>query len=80
MDNEFANIQSKPILNNDFAKWFQELHYESKELTEEERKEFVAMIDETIDNYKEGLPLAHQLLDVFKDQHDEFHEKQHEIS
>lgn len=74
MDNEFANIQLKPILNNNFAKWFQELHYNGKELSDEERKEVIAMIDETIDNYKEGLPLAHQLLDVFKDQHDDFHE------
>ena len=74
MDQEFANIQFKPIRNNEFAKWFQEVQYNGSVLSDVERKEFVSMFDETIKNYTEGLPLARQILDIFSEQRDDYHE------
>lgn len=74
MNEEFANIHFKPIRNNEFAKWFQDVQYNGTVLSDEERKEFVMMLDETIVNYEEGLPLVRQILNIFSEQHDDYHE------
>ena len=74
MNEDLANIQYAPIRDYKYAKWFQETHYNGKTLSNEERKEYVAMIDETIEQYSEGLPIMLNILEEGKDQHDDYHE------
>lgn len=50
------------------------MQYNGKTLSDTEREEFVAVIDETISRYSEGLPMMHEILESTKDQHDEYHE------
>lgn len=74
MNEDLANIQYSPILDYKYARFFEEVQYNGMTLTDAERKEFVAVIDETIAQYSEGLPMMHDTLESIKDQHDEYHE------
>lgn len=69
-----ANIQYSPILDYKYARFFEEVQYNGKTLSDAERKEFVAVIDETIAQYSEGLPMMYDTLESIKEQHDEYHE------
>lgn len=73
MKEEFANIQYAQIREYKFAQWFGKVQYNGKTLSESERKEFVSVMDETIAQYSEGLPLMAGILEDTKDKHDEFH-------
>ena len=73
MNEDLANIHYSPIRDYRYAQWFEEVKYNGKTLSAPERKEFVAVIDETIALYSEGLPLLHDMLERNKDQHDEYH-------
>ena len=74
MTNEFENIHYSPIRNYQYEQWFQEVQYNGKELNEDEKKEFLQMVNDTISTHSEGLPLLKETLDSIKDLHDEFHE------
>lgn len=74
MNEDLINIHPKPIQNNQYAHWFQEVQYNGTTLSDEERKEFVAMIDETINEYTQGLPLMQGVLEHFNDKHNEVHQ------
>ena len=74
MNEDLSNIQYAPIRDYKYAQWFVEVQYNGKMLSDVERKEFVAVIDETIAQYSEGLPLMFDTLESTKDQHDEYHE------
>lgn len=74
MNENLANIHYVPIRDYKFSRWFEEAHYNDKTLSDAERKKFVAVIDETIAQYAEGLPICHYTLEGEKDQHDEYHE------
>ena len=74
MEDNLNNIQYSPIWDYKYARWFEDVQYNSKTLSDAERKEFVAVIDETIAQYSEGLPLMHDTLESIKDLHDEYHE------
>ncbi len=74
MINEFDNIQYAPILNCLYERWFQEMQYNGKELNEDEKKEFLQMVNGTISIHLEGLPILKEALEQIKDLHDEFHE------
>ena len=50
------------------------MQYKGKELNEEEKKEFLQMVNETISTYSDGLPLLKETFEQIKDLHDEFHE------
>ena len=76
MTNEFDNIQFSPIQNHRYEQWFQEVHYNGKELNENEKKEFLQKVNETIFTYSNGLPLLKETLDSIKDLHGEFHDAQ----
>ena len=73
MNEDLANIQYSPIRDYKYAQWFREVQYNGKTLSESERKEFVTVIDETIAQYSEGLPLMFDALEGTKDKHDEYH-------
>ena len=74
MNDNLDNIQFKPVWNYNYSQWFQEVQYEDKTLTDEERRDFVAYLDQTIGQYSEGIPLMREALENANDQHDEYHE------
>lgn len=74
MNEDLANIHYSPIRDYKYSQWFEEIQYNGKTLSDDERKEFVAIIDETIAQYSEGLPLMHDTLESTKDLHDEYHD------
>lgn len=76
MTNEFDHIQYSPIRNHQYERWFREVQYNGKELNEDEKKEFLQMVNDTISTHSEGLPLLKETLDSIKDLHDEFHDAQ----
>lgn len=41
MTNEFDNIQFSPIRNYHYEQWFREVHYNGRELEEDEKREFL---------------------------------------
>lgn len=74
MNEDLKNIHFSPVRDYKYAQWFEEVQYNGKTLSNTERKEFVAVINETIALYSEGLSLIHNSLESTKDQHDEYHE------
>ena len=76
MTNEFDNSQYAPIRNHPYERWFREVQYNGKELNENEKKEFLQIVNDTISTHSEGLPLLKEALDDIKDLHDEFHDAQ----
>lgn len=73
MKEEFADIQYVQIREYKYAQWFNEVQYNGKTLSESERKEFISVIDDTIAQYSEGLPLMCSILEDAKEKHDEYH-------
>lgn len=74
MNDDLANIQFKPVWNYNYSQWFQEVQYNDKTLSDAERRDFVAYLDQTIEQHSEGIPLMREALENAKDQHDEYHE------
>lgn len=73
-DDNLANIQFKPVWNYNYARYFQDIQYNGKKLSNSERRDFVAYLDQTIEQYTEGIPLMQETLEHVKDLHDEYHE------
>jgi hypothetical protein len=71
---DLSNIHYSTVWDYKYSRFFEEVQYNGKTLSDEERREFVAVIDETIAQYSEGLPLVLDALESTKDQHDELHE------
>ncbi len=74
MMNELDNIQYSPIRNHPYKQWFRDVQFNGKILNTTEREEFIAIADETISGYYEGLPMITSELERIKDLHDEYHE------
>ena len=64
MSDDFASIRFKPIWKYKYAQYFQETQYNGKTLSTDERKQFVAVIDETIAQFSEGFPLLQEMKTV----------------
>ena len=73
MNEEFADVQCAQIREYKYAQWFNEVQYNGKTLSESERREFISVIDSTIAQYSEGLPLMTDILEDTKERHDEYH-------
>lgn len=73
MNEDLASIQYSPIRDYKYSQWFQEVQYNGKTLSEDERRGFVSVIDDAILQFSEGLPLMHDTLEDDKDKHDEYH-------
>lgn len=71
---ESVHFLYSPIWDHPYERWFREVQYNGRELNEDERKEFLKVVDETISTYSSGLPLIKETLEQIKDLHDEFHE------
>ena len=74
MNEEFADIQYAQIREYKYAQWFNEVQNNGKTLSESERKELISVIDDTIVQYSEELPLMTSILEGTKEKHDEYHE------
>ena len=73
MNEEFVDIQYAQIKEHKYAQWFNDVQYNGKTLSESERREFISIIDSTIAQYSEGLPLMTDILEDTKERHDEYH-------
>ncbi len=62
-----------PIRNYRYDRWFQQITYNGKTLDENERKELVKVIDETIAIFTSGLPLLASEIDRSKTLNDDYH-------
>ncbi|MBP5397787.1 MAG: hypothetical protein J6Y32_04045 [Bacteroidales bacterium] len=74
MSEDLKDIQFAPIKDHKYAQWFQEVRYETKMLSEAERKEFISVMDEGIAEYSEGLSLMYETIENSRDKHDSYHE------
>ena len=54
MNEDLSSLQIKPIRNNKFAHWFQEVKYNGQTLSNEERQDLANTLDETIEQYSQG--------------------------
>lgn len=62
-----------PILNYRYDRWFQQVEYNGRTLNEDERKEFVKVIDETVSTFTSGLPMLVDELKRSEGLEDDFH-------
>lgn len=67
MNEEFVDIQYAQIKEHKYAQWFNDVQYNGKTLSESERREFISIIDSTIAQYSEGLPLMTDILEDTKE-------------
>lgn len=74
MNNNLDVFHFSPIMDYKYSQWFREVQYNGKTLSDSERKEFVAIIDETISEYTKGLPLYYSSIEDNKDIHDDYYE------
>ena len=74
MNEDLSNIQFSPIRDYKYARFFENVQYNGKTLSDAERKEFAAVIDETIAQYTQGLPMLYDMLLNVKNQNDQFNE------
>lgn len=79
MKEERSYYPYSPVIDYNYSQWFKEVQYNGKELSDSERKEFVAHMDGCISQYSEALPVMHGMLEDIKDRNDEFHVIQHAI-
>ena len=69
---ELNDIQYHVIRDYDYPKIFEDIQYNDKTLTREERLEYAHIVDETITQFKSGLPLTFDVLKGDKEREDEF--------
>jgi hypothetical protein len=62
-----------PILNYRYDRWFQSVEYNGRTLDDEERKEFVKVIDETVSTFTSGLPLLTEELKRSEELNEDYH-------
>ena len=62
------------IRNYPYEDFFREVRYNGKTLDDSERSAFVAVADETVSSFAEGLPMIYNNLEGIKDKRDEYHE------
>ena len=80
MYEDLANIQYSTVWDYNYSLRFQEVNYENKSLSDAERKEFVSVIDETIEQFAKGLPIIYNCLETFSDQDNEYHMIYHTVT
>ena len=67
------------IWDYNYANFFKETQYNNRTLSDEERRQFIDVINETISRYLEGLPLSQNTLQSIKGKHDEYHEAERTV-
>lgn len=74
MNDDFEDIQFRPIFNYPYARWFSDGQYNGRTPDEAERAEIISIIDENVASYLEGVPLIVNALNRSKELHDDSHE------
>lgn len=74
MYDDLNNLQYSLVWDYKYDRWFQDYHFQDKTLSSKEREEFITVINETVEQFSEGLPFFHNELERIKDFHDEYHE------
>ncbi len=69
-----------PIINYRYDQWFKTVQYKEKTLNEEEKAEFVKVVDETVSFFSSGLPLFTDDLKRTADLNDDYHRINRTIS
>lgn len=62
-----------PILSYQYDRWFQRVEYNGRTLSDNERIEFVKVIDETVLTFTSGLPLLTEMLKESEYLEDDYH-------
>lgn len=70
--NETDTIQYAQIREYNYKEYFQKFQYNGKVISDDERKEFIKVFDESISQYSEGFPLIKEGLDNYKDNDNDF--------
>lgn len=76
MNDDLRNIQYSPIRNHPYTEWFREIHFNGRELSAADKKEYLKVANENILQSSEGLIMMRDTLERIKNLHDEFHEIQ----
>ena len=74
MKDNLEIIQYRLVHKYNYRILFQEVQPNGRTLTDSERVEFVSIIDESIKQYSEGLPLMHETLAADVNLSDDYHE------
>ena len=73
MNEDLLDIKYSQLRLYDFAPLFNPINYNGKELSDEERKGLVTIIDETISDYSAGLPRIQDVLESSRNLQGEYH-------
>ena len=69
-----------PVLNYRYDRWFQTVEYNGRTLNDDERKEFVKIIDETVSIFASGLPFLTEELKRTEELKDDYHRICHVVN
>ena len=73
MDKDIYQIPYEVLYDHNYATWFQDYQFSNVTLTKAQREDLSKGIDEAIEQFSEGLPMAYNELENIKDLHDEYH-------
>ena len=73
MNEDLDAMQYSPIINYNYGEWFRDVIYPDIILSDEDRKQLVNIMDETIEQFSSGLPLLRRTLENAKQHDDEYH-------
>lgn len=68
-----------PIMNYRYERWFQQVEYNGRTLSNDERKDFVKVIDETVSTFTSGLPMLTDELKKSENLNDDYHRISHAV-
>lgn len=74
MNIHLEHFEYSPIVNYDYKEHFHELTCEDKTLSSNERVQTIDFINQSIEQFRIGLPMLHEGLARIKQKHDEYHE------
>lgn len=80
MNEDLSNLQCIPIFDYNYSEWFEEFRFEGRMLSDKERGELVAAIDEDIDLYTAGFPSIYEAIENCKGYNGAFFELDRTVS
>ena len=72
MNDKLNHLQLSLIQDYDYSQWFQEIPHNGKTLNDSERKEYATIVDETVAQFSESLPILNEILEDTKDRQDAY--------